>query len=106
MSEPICHDRAPRAADTPRARETSPTALANAVLRAIVAMATESRRREAEAVLAAWRAGITATPAEIRHAVDTLLNARQVTNPIELTDGGIIVSLTDPGAGRGRKRGK
>jgi hypothetical protein len=104
MSDSICHDRAPRAADTSRAPETSATSLANAVLRAIVAMATDSRRREAEAVLAARRAGITATTAEIRHAVDILLNARQVTNPVELVDGGIIVSLPDPGAGRARKR--
>jgi len=102
MPDSTCHDRAKRAAETLRARATSPTALANAVLRAVVAMAGETHRREAEAVLAARRAGITATSAEIRHAVDMLLHARQLTNPIELTDGGIIVSLPDAGQ-RGRR---
>lgn len=102
MPESTCHDRDKRAAETSRARATSPTALANAVLRAIVAMAAETQRREAEAVLAARRAGIAATSAEIRHAVDILLNARQLTNPIELADGGIIVSLPDAGQ-RGRR---
>jgi hypothetical protein len=93
MTDQTCHDRA---------RQT-PRALADAVLRAIVAMATESRRREAEAVLAARRAGIVATPAEIRHAVDLLLAARRLANPVELADGGIIVSLPEPGAPRARR---
>jgi hypothetical protein len=93
MTDQTCHDRT----------RQSPRALADAVLRAIIAMATESRRREAEAMLAARRAGITASPAEIRHAVDLLLAARRLSHPVELADGGIIVSLPDPGARRTRR---
>lgn len=93
MTDQTCRDRV----------RTSPRALADAVLRAVVAMAKESRRREAEATLAARRAGIAANADEIRHAVDLLLAAGRLCNPVELADGGIIVSLPEPRARRGRR---
>lgn len=68
-----------------------------AILAALVTIALKSRRREAEALKAANRAGFDIPRSEVADVIDDLEQRGLVTRVIHLSDGGILVLLTSRG---------
>lgn len=103
MTQDMRQDYAPDTAAPPPAQHavqpaTAPDTVSrdflNALLAAVTEMAVLSPRRQADVAVAIRRAGLAATPAAMRQAVDTLSEEGCIERPLHLSDGGILVSVT------------
>ncbi len=71
-----------------------------AVLRAVAAMARISKRQQAELGVALQRAGLRLDPGHQAAALRHLCDTASVEDVIQLTDGGILLSVTSAGMER------
>ena len=74
--------------------------LVRTVLAAVVEMALRSKRRQADLDAALWRAGVKAGRAERMAAVARLRELGCVERVVELSDGGVLLSVTALGLDR------
>lgn len=93
------HDSKGAATILPVALDPEPVAavprdFADAVLAAITEMAGLSPRRQADVAVAMRRAGLSAAPALVAAAVAQLHQEGCIDRPLQLSDGGVLVSVT------------
>jgi hypothetical protein len=69
----------------------------DAVLAALIEMAALSPRRQADVGVAMRRTGLVAPPDAVAQALDQLRSDGSVERPLQLSDGGILVSVTKRG---------
>ena len=69
----------------------------DAVLAALIQMAALSPRRQADVGVAMRRTGLVAPPDAVAQALDQLRSDGSVERPLQLSDGGILVSVTKRG---------
>ena len=72
----------------------------NALLAALTQMAALSPRRQADVAVAMRRAGLACAVTEVMAALDHLCREGCIENPLQLSDGGILVSMTARGIER------
>lgn len=72
----------------------------NALLAALTQMAALSPRRQADVAVAMRRAGLGCAVSEVMAALDHLRREGCIENPLQLSDGGILVSVTARGIER------
>jgi hypothetical protein len=71
-----------------------PQDFTNALLAALAEMAVLSPRRQADVAVASLRAGLNASPDLLSRAVDILYREGCIEQPLHLSDGGILASVT------------
>lgn len=69
-------------------------AFAAVLLRALVAMAVRSQRRQADLIAALRGAGLEAEPVRVRTALGLLRKQGCIENLVPLSDGGVLLSVT------------
>jgi hypothetical protein len=69
--------------------------LATLLLRALTDMAVRSKRRQADLNAVLHSAGLNAEPAQVRAALRTLTARGMIENLVPLSDGGLILSVTN-----------
>ena len=74
--------------------------LCDALLDAFVAMASRSRRRQADLSAALARSRLRASPDAVREAMDRLLEGGCIRDEVTLYDGGVLVTVTNTGMDR------
>jgi hypothetical protein len=72
----------------------------DALLAALTQMAALSPRRQADVAVAMRRAGLGCAVADVMAALDHLRREGCIENPLQLSDGGILVSVTARGIER------
>ncbi|CAH2599774.1 conserved protein of unknown function [Rhodovastum atsumiense] len=93
---------APAAAGSPEAAGSE--MLAMTVLAALTEMALRSRHGQADVEAALRRARITSEPARVAAAIDLLQQRGMVSKIIELSDGGVLLTVTGLALQRTRLR--
>lgn len=97
-----------REAETPPAPSAESDRVANlddgdfavVLLQALTRMAVRSKRRQADLTAALHGAGIAADPARVRAALKILRAQGAIENLVPLSDGGLLLSVTQKGSNR------